>query len=106
MKTYTIEEVTDEFIGKKGTPERDAFDAEVLEAVKAYELGEAIRAERERKNLTQRQLSVKAGIDERTLSKAENGHGTTMTSLSRIFRALGVTSGSLDLGSLGRVALW
>ena len=106
MKIYTHEEILEEFIGKKGTPERDQFDAEVQEGVRAYEIGEAIKSERERQSLTQRELSEKAGIGESTLSKVENGRGSSMTSLSRIFRALGATSGSLDLGRLGRVALW
>lgn len=29
MKTYSLEEVTDELIGKKGTPERDMFDRQL-----------------------------------------------------------------------------
>lgn len=96
----------EEFIGKKGTLERDEFDAEVRASVEAYRLGETIKEERERQNLTQRQLSEKAGVGESTLSKVENGRGTSVISLFRIFRALGVTSGSLDLGRMGRVALW
>ena len=37
MKTYTHEEIMDELLGKKGTPERDEFDAEVRAAVEAFE---------------------------------------------------------------------
>ena len=29
MKIYTLEQVTDELIGKKGTPERDLFEYEL-----------------------------------------------------------------------------
>lgn len=105
MRIYTLEEVTDEIIGKKGTPKRDRFDAEVEASVEAYKMGEALKAERERQNLTQRQLSEKAGIGESTLSKAENGRGTSMVTLSRIFHALGITDAFMDLGRLGRVAL-
>lgn len=39
LKLYTLEEVTDEIIGKKGTAERDEFDRDVEEALKAYQLG-------------------------------------------------------------------
>ena len=106
MRTYTLDEVTDEFIGKKGTLERDCFDAEVAAGILAYELGETLRAERISQNLTQRELGEKAGVGEKTVSKVENGRGTSMMSLSRIFRALGVTNGWLDLGRMGRVALW
>lgn len=33
MKFYTLDEITDKHIGKIGTPERDAFDAEVEAAL-------------------------------------------------------------------------
>ncbi len=38
--------------------------------------------------------------------KIERGANMTLRSYSRVFRALGVTSASLDLGSVGKVALW
>lgn len=105
MKIYTHEEILDEIIGKKGTPRRDKLEAEVQASVEAYKMGEALRGERERQSLTQRELSEKAGVGEGTVSKVENGHSTSLASLSRIFRALGITDGFLDLGRLGRVAL-
>lgn len=38
MKTYTLEEVTDELIGKIGTPNRDNFETELqLELLKLNE---------------------------------------------------------------------
>ena len=105
MKIYTHEEILEEFIGKKGTPERERFDAEVQTNVEAYKMGEALRGERVRQNLTQRELGEKAGVGESTVSKVENGQCSSLRSLSRIFRALGITDGFLDLGRLGRVAL-
>ena len=41
MKTYTLEQVTDELIGIKGTPERDIFEYELQmdlidKAIKQY----------------------------------------------------------------------
>ncbi len=39
MKTYTLEEITDQLIGGKGSPERDAFEVEL----KAELLGYAVR---------------------------------------------------------------
>lgn len=106
MEFYTHEQVLEEFIGKKGTPEREAFDAEVHASVEAYKMGEALRAERERMNLTQRQLGEKAGVGESTVSKIERGHSTSTTSLFRIFHALDLKDSFLDMGRLGRVALW
>jgi len=105
MKTYTLEEITDEFIGKKGTPERDEFDAEVRASVEAYRMGEAIKAERERQKLTQKELGEKAGIGESTVSKIEHGHSLSLKNLFGIARALNLQGSFLDMGRLGRVAL-
>lgn len=105
MKTYTLDEVTDRFIGKKGTPERDEFDAEVNAAVEAYKMGETLRAERERQNMSRSELGAKVGLSESTVSRVENGRGTSMSTLSRILRALDIKDGFFDMGRLGRVAL-
>lgn len=75
------------------------------EEVESYKMGEALKEERVRQNLTQRELGQKAGVGESTVSKVENGQNSSLRSLSRIFRALGITDGFLDLGRLGRVAL-
>ena len=46
MKTYSLEEITDKHIGKKGTPERNQFEFEL----KLEILGEMIKkARKERK---------------------------------------------------------
>ena len=42
-----------------GTPERDAFERSVDEAVQAYRVGEAIKQARESQNLTQAELGEK-----------------------------------------------
>lgn len=36
MKSYSLDEITDELIGKKGSTERNKFDMEVEESVRAY----------------------------------------------------------------------
>lgn len=38
MKLYNFEELLDEDYGKVGTPERDAFEVSVDEAVQAYKI--------------------------------------------------------------------
>ena len=53
MKLYTIDEMLDEDLGKVGTPERDKFETQVQEDIRAYHIGEAIRNARKNKNLTQ-----------------------------------------------------
>lgn len=106
MKTYTTEEIKDKYIGKRGTPERDKYESEIKEEIEAYRLGDAIRAQRKKQNLTQKQLGERVGVGEAQISKIERGNAATFTVVKRIFKALGATSGTLDLGSFGRVALW
>lgn len=106
MKLYTLEEVTDELIGKKGTPERDKFDQEVAEAVHAYHIGEAIKQERLRQHLTQEELGERVGVKRAQISRLEKGHSITIPTMSRVFKALGISTATLDLGAAGKVALW
>ena len=107
FKVYSSEEVLAEAFGPVGTPERDKFEAEVAEAVHAYELGEAIKKARLQQNLTQEQLGERIGVKRAQISKMEKGHSISLPAISRVFRALGVATASLDLGSnIGKVALW
>lgn len=105
MKLYTLEEVTDELIGKPGTPERDEFDSRVAEAVDAWRIGEAIKKERERQNLTQEELGRRVGVKKARISRMERGHSISLFSACRVFRALGVEKVTLDLGKSGKVSL-
>lgn len=106
MKTYTTDEIKDRYIGKRGTVEREQYEADVRESIEAYRLGEAIRSQRKSQNLTQKQLGERVGVGEAQISKIERGNAATFTVVKRIFKALGATSGTLDMGRLGRVALW
>lgn len=106
MTLYSLEEINDEVFGKKGTPERDAMEAQLKEEIDAYHVGEAIRKAREAQNLTQEQLGARIGVQKSQISKLERGKSITLTSLTRVFKALGIATASIDLGSLGKVALW
>ena len=107
FKLYSSEEVLQEAFGPIGTPRRDKFEAEVAEAVHAYELGEAIKKARLQQNLTQEQLGEKVGVKKAQISKLERGHSLSLPAIRRVFRALGVATASLDLGAgIGKVALW
>ena len=46
------------------------------------------------------------GVQESQISKIESGKSITFSTIVRAFKALGVKSASLDLGTMGRVALW
>lgn len=105
MKLYTLEEVTDDLIGKPGTPERDEFDNSVAEAVDAYRIGEAIKEERERQHLTQEELGKRIGVRKARISRMERGRCISLSSACRALRALGVESVTLDLKKPGKVSL-
>jgi len=98
---YSFDEIKDEFIGKAGTPEREEYEA----GLNAYFVGEAIKKARQGRGLTQAQLGDLVGVQRAQISKIESGKNLTFATVSRVFKAMGVRA-KLDLGSLGRVALW
>jgi len=106
MKLYTLEEMLDKHFGKIGTPRRDEHESKVQEAVNAYRIGEAIKAERLKQNLTQEQLGERVGVQRAQISRLEKGNNITLPTMRRVFRALGVETATLDLGCAGRLSLW
>ena len=102
----THEEMLAKHIGKKGTPEREAYDEEVRKGLEEYRIGEAIREARKKQGLTQEELGQRMGVQRAQVSKLENGHGIAYSTIMRAFKALGVPTAFLDLGSFGRIALW
>src|SRR5690554_2451802 len=68
MKTYSLENLTDEYIGKKGTKKRDDFENELRLDL----LGQTIKAIRLERNLTQAQLGELVGVKKAQISKLEN----------------------------------
>ena len=100
MKVYTMEEVEDRFIGKKGTPEREKFDAEYEE----FLIGETIKQARKNKQLTQEQLGELIGVKKSRISKIENGENLSFGAVLRLFRAMGI-SAKLQLENIGEMAL-
>lgn len=102
MEIYSHEEMLDRVVGKSGTQERMRFDSKVDD----FLIGEAIRRTREAKNLTQEQLGELMGVKRAQISKIESGKSITYSTIVRAFKAMGVKTASLDLGSMGRVALW
>ena len=105
MKLTSFEDYQDELLGKIGTPRRDAFERKVDEALQAYKIGEAIKQARKANNLTQEQLGEKIGVQKAQISRLEHGHGITFATMARVFKAMNVRA-SLDMGTIGKVALW
>ena len=107
MNLTPLSALIDETWGPIGTPERDAMEAQLEEDMNAYYIGEAIKKARQAQNLTQEQLGKRVGVQKAQISRLEKGKSViTLPTISRIFRALGVKTASLDLGAMGKVALW
>ena len=106
MKLYSFEEVKDELLGKVGTPERDEHERKVEEALHAYRIGEAIKNARLKQNLTQEELGERIGVKKAQISRMERGYSISIPTMSRVFKALGIATATLDLGVGGKVALW
>ena len=107
MNLTPLSVIVDEVWGEKGTPERDAMEAQLKEDLQAYYIGEAIKAEKLKQNLTQEELGAKVGVKKSQISKLESGKCIiTLPTMSKVFKALGFGSASLDLGIGGKVALW
>jgi len=85
MKTYTLDEVQDELIGKKGTAGRDFFEYELQMDI----IGKAIKQTRLERNFTQEELGKLLGVQKAQISRIEKHAGNvTMGTLLRIFAAL------------------
>jgi DNA-binding XRE family transcriptional regulator len=85
METYTLDEVQDRLIGKKGTPERDKFEYELQMDM----IGEAIKQTRKERNLTQEELGKLIGVQKSQISRIEsNASNVIIDTLMRVFNAL------------------
>ena len=85
LKKYTLDEVTDKFIGKIGTPKREAFENELRLDL----LGEAIKQARKERNLTQEQLGLLVGVKKAQISKLENSlTDARFETIMKVFKAL------------------
>ena len=104
MKLYSFEELLDEDYGKVGTPERDEFERNVDESVRAFRVGEAIKQARESQKLTQAELGEKMGVKRAQVCRIESGKSITLASMMRAFHALGVQV-ALEMKGIGKVAL-
>ena len=86
MKTYSLEELTDKYIGKKDTKKRDEFENELRLDL----LGQAIKKARQDRNLTQEALGELVGVKKAQISKIENSAtDARFTTILKVFEALG-----------------
>ena len=107
MNLTPLSDIVNEVWGEVGTPERDQMEAQLKEELHAYYIGEAIKKARQAQHLTQEQLGERIGVQRTQISRLEKGKSViTLPTISKVFRALGVTTAALDLGAMGKIALW
>lgn len=88
MKFYTNDEMLDKYIGEKGSPERESFDADVEAAL----IGASIKSARKAINLTQAQLGERVGVQAAQISKIESGRNLTISTIVKVLKALGLSA--------------
>ncbi|MGN6491609.1 MAG: helix-turn-helix domain-containing protein [Agriterribacter sp.] len=85
IKTYSLSEMKDEFIGKIGTKKRDEYEYELNMEVLSY----MIRKARQQRNLTQAQLGELIGVQKAQISKLESSaNSATIDTILKVFKAL------------------
>lgn len=85
IKSYSLAELENKYIGKKGTPKRDQYEFEL----KLELLGEMIKEARQKRNLTQEELGKLIGVQKAQISKLENNaSNVTMETILKVFTAL------------------
>jgi DNA-binding XRE family transcriptional regulator len=85
MKTTTLAQMKDEFIGKVGTQERDEYEYELRMDV----LGRMIKSARKERHLTQEELGKLIGVKKAQISKLESSaNSATIDTILKVFKAL------------------
>ena len=82
MKLTSIDKLTDEIVGKKGSPERDIFEYDLRMDI----IGTMIRDARIKRKMTQGDLGKILGVQKSQISKLENN--TKDFRIGTILRAL------------------
>lgn len=85
LKSYSLDELKDKYIGRKNTPARKQYEYELSMDV----LGRMIKKARQARNLTQEQLGKLVGVQKAQISKLESSaNSATIDSIIKVFKAL------------------
>jgi HTH-type transcriptional regulator / antitoxin HipB len=85
MRTYTLAEMKDKYIGKKGAIDREIYEYELSMDV----LGRMIKKARQERKLTQEQLGELVGVQRAQISKLESSaNSATIDTIYKVFKAL------------------
>lgn len=85
IKTYSLAEMKDKYIGMTGAKERDEYEYKLRMDV----LGKMIKSARQEQNLTQEELGRLVGVQKAQISKLENSaNSATIDTILKVFKAL------------------
>jgi len=85
LKSYSLDEMKNEFIGEVGTQTRDEYEYELRMDI----IGRMIKQARQERKLTQEQLGEIVGVKKAQISKLENNaNSATIDTIIRVFKAL------------------
>lgn len=85
VKTYSLAEMKDKYIGKSGTTDRDEYEYELSMEV----LGKMIKSARKERKLTQEELGRLVGVQKAQISKLESStNSATIDTILKVFKAL------------------
>ncbi len=85
IKSYSLAEMKDKYIGKVGTVGREEYEYELRMDV----LGQMIKKARQERNLTQEQLGQLVGVQKAQISKLESSaNSATIDTILKVFKAL------------------
>ena len=85
LKSYSLTEMKDKYIGKVGTKNRDEYEYELNMDV----LSHMIKKARQERNLTQEQLWKLVGVQKAQISKLESSaNSATIDTVLKVFKAL------------------
>jgi len=85
LKTYSLSEMKDKYIGDVGTKERDDYEYELRMDV----LGKMIKLARQKRKLTQEELGKLVGVQKAQISKLESSaNSATIDTVIKVFKAL------------------
>ena len=85
IKSFTLDEMKDKYVGARGTEPRLRYEAELNMEI----MGEFIRKTRLERQLTQEALGKLVGVQKAQISKLENhANSARIDTIIRVFKAL------------------
>ena len=85
IKTYSLAEMKNKYIGKIGSSDRDEYEYELCMDV----LGKMIKTARQERHLTQEELGRLIGVQKSQISKLDSSaNSATIDTILKVFKAL------------------